>query len=56
MISGEDVSRSEPTDNEYVSFESIAASGKEPFLRINISTPSGTSTIKGMKISGVSLG
>ena len=56
MISGEDVSRSEPTDNEYVSFESIAASGKEPFLRINTSTSSGTSTTKGMKLSGVSLG
>ena len=35
MISGEDVSRSEPSGDEYVAFEAIAASGKEPFLRIN---------------------
>jgi len=43
MISGEDVSRSEPTGDEYVSFESISESGKEPFLRINgASTYAGT--------------
>ena len=34
MISGEDVSRSEPSGDEYVSFESMSVSGKEPYLKI----------------------
>ena len=34
VISGEDVSRSEPSGDENVSFESKDEAGKEPFLRI----------------------
>jgi hypothetical protein len=34
VISGEDVSRSQPSDDEYVEFESKDDAGKEPFLRI----------------------
>jgi len=56
MISGEDVNRSEPTDDEYVAFESIAVSGKEPFLRINESAVY-TGTVAGVdnpaNVSGV---
>jgi len=57
MISGEDVSRSEPTNDEYVSFESISTSGKEPFLRIGVSAGF-TGTVLGIdepaNINGVS--
>jgi len=38
MLSGEDVSRSEPTADEYITFESVTSSGKEPFLRIGTSS------------------
>ncbi len=37
MLSGEDVSRSEPAGNEYITFESTNTSEKEPFLRIGTS-------------------
>ena len=56
VISAEDASRSQPTAAESLEFESIAATGKEPFLRIG-TTAGYTGTVNGVdepaNISGV---
>jgi len=52
MISEEDVNRSQPTGDEYVSFESKVISGKEPFLRINVGGGSGNSQMYGVALTG----
>ena len=54
MVSAEDVSRSEPTGDEYVSFESIASAGEEPFLRIT-ETAAADATLEGVTLQGVSV-
>ena len=53
MVSGEDVSRSQPTGDEYVAFESKNAAGKEPFLRITETAASTDGTFSGVKLSGI---
>lgn len=54
VISANDVSRAQPSGDEYVSFESKAAVGKEPYLSITEMAAS-TPTMTGVSISGVSV-
>ena len=51
MVSSEDASRSQPTGDEYVEFES-KDSGFAPFLRIT-ETASSTATYQGITLTGV---
>ena len=57
VISAEDVSRSEPTGDEYVSFESKDAAGKEPYLSITetAAASTGGTVLEGVSISGVTV-